>query len=364
MKRSREYRPALTLATILAGLILTGCVVPQPITVQATATPAPGESPMPGDMTDDSVMDMEFDRMFIDMMVPHHESATAMAQIALDRAEHPEIEQLAEAIITAQEAEIAQMRSWREEWYGSSDTPSMAEMPMLHGMPGMEHAAQTMDMAAEVELLRTAPEPFDLAFIDAMILHHQSAIDAARLAEQQATRQEIKDLAQAIIADQQREIDQMRSWRQAWYGSADATATVETTATPAITATVAITGTPVVSHGGEVEDYVSLVDALRAAGATVEPVEQLEQPFFAVPAQVIEVDGEPVQVFEFESAEAAEEAAGQVSAEGSAIGTSMVTWVAPPHFFQRGQVIALYLGENEEILDLLTETLGPQFAGR
>ncbi len=55
---------------------------------------------------------------------------------------------------------------------------------------------------------------FDRAFIEAMIPHHQSAIDAGRLAEQQATRPEIKELAQAIIEDQQREIDQMNQWLQ------------------------------------------------------------------------------------------------------------------------------------------------------
>ena len=76
-----------------------------------------------------------------------------------------------------------------------------------------------MDMAADIEALRNAPEPFDKAFIEAMIPHHQSAIDAARAAESRAERAEIKELAQAIIADQTREIEQMEQWRQAWYGA-------------------------------------------------------------------------------------------------------------------------------------------------
>ncbi len=78
-----------------------------------------------------------------------------------------------------------------------------------------------MDMAADVEALRTAGGPFDRAFIDAMIPHHESAIAAARVAQEQAQRPEIKELARAIIAEQQREIDQMKVWRQAWYGSAE-----------------------------------------------------------------------------------------------------------------------------------------------
>ncbi len=78
--------------------------------------------------------DAPIDRAFIDMMVPHHESAMAMAEIAQERAEHPELRQLADDIIAAQSSEITRMRDWREQWFGSSDTPSMEEMPMLPGM--------------------------------------------------------------------------------------------------------------------------------------------------------------------------------------------------------------------------------------
>ena len=127
-----------------------------------------------------------FDEQFIDMMVPHHEGAVAMAEIAQGRAEHLEVKQMAEAILTSQRDEIAQMKAWRKDWYGSDQTPPMSQMPMVPGMGG-GHAAHggsgTMNMAADVEALRNAPEPFDLAFIDAMIPHHQSAIDAAKAAE-------------------------------------------------------------------------------------------------------------------------------------------------------------------------------------
>ncbi|HEX2184781.1 MAG TPA: DUF305 domain-containing protein [Chloroflexota bacterium] len=115
------------------------------------------------------------------------------------------------------------MRAWRLAWYGSAETPPMSQMPMLHDAPSGP-GAHAMDMAAEVEALRGAPDPFERAFIDAMIPHHQGAIDAARLAQQRAVRQEIKDLARAIIADQQREIDQMQQWFAAWYGAAPAQA--------------------------------------------------------------------------------------------------------------------------------------------
>lgn len=162
----------------------------------------------------------ERDLQFIDMMVPHHEGAVEMARIAQLRAERPEIRELAAAIIDSQSAEISQMKAWRLAWYGSDQTPPMSVMPMLHDTPAMAGGAMTMtmNMAQDVEQLRAAPEPFDRAFIDAMIPHHQSAIDAAVLAQRQAVHREIRDLALAIVEDQQREIQQMRLWRFAWYG--------------------------------------------------------------------------------------------------------------------------------------------------
>jgi uncharacterized protein (DUF305 family) len=98
----------------------------------------------------------------------------------------------------------------------------MTQMPMVVPMAG--HGGPTMDMAADVDALREAGEPFDRAFIDAMIPHHQSAIDAAREAPASALQPQIKQMAQAIIGDQQREIDQMKGWRQSWYpGDAEPT---------------------------------------------------------------------------------------------------------------------------------------------
>lgn len=89
------------------------------------------------------------------------------------------------------------MKAWRKAWFGSDKTPPMSTMPMVAGMQmssegehakhgGSGSSSQTMDMAADVEKLRTAPEPFDQAFIDAMIEHHQDAIEASKAAASRA----------------------------------------------------------------------------------------------------------------------------------------------------------------------------------
>ena len=120
---------------------------------------------------------------------------------------------------------------------------------------------------------------------------------------------------------------------------------------------------PIVSHGGPVKDYVSLVDNLRAAGATVDPAGSVSQPFFAPQGQMLTVTGEDVQAFEFASVEEADTVAETVSADGSSIGTSMVRWIAPPHFYKAGKLIVIYVGGEGDVIDVLQEAMGPQFAG-
>jgi hypothetical protein len=111
-------------------------------------------------------------------------------------------------------------------------------------------------------------------------------------------------------------------------------------------------------------DYRSLVDALQAEGATVEPGGAVAQPLFAVEAQVITVDGAQVQVYEFTNAASAEAAAAEVSADGSSIGPTMITWISPPHFYRSGRLIVLYVGDDAAVLSALTSVLGEQFAGQ
>ncbi len=76
---------------------------------------------------------------------------------------------------------------------------------------------------------------------------------------------------------------------------------------------------PIVSHGGPVKDYVSLVDNLRAAGATVDPAGTASARYFSPQNQLLTVNGERVSTFEFSSAEEADAAAEGVSASGTSI---------------------------------------------
>lgn len=115
---------------------------------------------------------------------------------------------------------------------------------------------------------------------------------------------------------------------------------------------------------GSVQDKATLVTALQDAGATVETGEPVSQAFFTPEGSILKVNGADIQVFEYESVEAMEEEASQVAPDGGSIGTSMVTWVDTPHFYQAGRIIILYVGSDEGVLGMLEKALGPQFAGR
>jgi hypothetical protein len=117
------------------------------------------------------------------------------------------------------------------------------------------------------------------------------------------------------------------------------------------------------SNEGIVTDYDILVERLQDAGATVEPTGNSNQPFFTPQGQVIAVDGQDVQVFEYATAADADSEADLVSPDGASVGTFMMTWIATPHFYKSGKFIVLYVGDLSDTITILEGALGPQFAG-
>jgi uncharacterized protein (DUF305 family) len=152
------------------------------------------------------------DRAFLSGMVPHHESAIEMAKIAQRRGQHPQIRRLAGSIISAQTREIRQIDRIHQRLFGHDVTPDSGAHQAL-GLSAEEAALGHAD-SSKLERAR----PFDRAFIDEMVAHHQGAIRMARVVTAQTKDAEIKRLARAIIDAQAREIRQMNDWRATWYG--------------------------------------------------------------------------------------------------------------------------------------------------
>lgn len=112
-------------------------------------------------------------------------------------------------------------------------------------------------------------------------------------------------------------------------------------------------------------DQAGLLAAIKAAGATPEIGGAITQDFFRVEGKLINLsDAEGFQVFEYKTAKEMEADASKVAPDGGSVGTSMMNWMMPPHFFKSGRIIVLYIGNNETTLDLLEKIMGKQFAGQ
>ena len=150
-----------------------------------------------------------YDRTFIANMIEHHKGAVTMAEVAQTNASRQEIKDMADEIITAQSSEISNMEKWQKAW----------GYPASSGEGMMDHSAMGMMVEMDVmneELKGLQGDAFDKMFIEQMILHHQSALDMAEPGKTNAQHQEVKELTQAIVSAQTKEIQQMKQWQNAW----------------------------------------------------------------------------------------------------------------------------------------------------
>ncbi len=159
------------------------------------------------------------DRHFIEQMIPHHQDAVEMAEVAATKATHAELKKLAENIKRDQTKEIGEMREWYQKWYGVA-VPEFSGSAMHGGMmqSGMGQGMMMgiMGDSSDLENLSAAKQ-FDKAFIEQMIPHHQMAIMMAQMMLRGTDRKELQTLAQNIVDSQSAEIEQMREWYKAWY---------------------------------------------------------------------------------------------------------------------------------------------------
>jgi uncharacterized protein (DUF305 family) len=138
------------------------------------------------------------------MMAPHHGMAVEMATMALTRAAHPELREMAQNVIASQSAEIAELKAVKKREYGTDQVPSRMNPDEIaeSGIPSMDELAQ-------------APS-FDCAFIDGMLPHHSDAIRMASVARRQSGVIDLRTMSRAIIDAQSKEIGQMAAWRKTW----------------------------------------------------------------------------------------------------------------------------------------------------
>lgn len=93
--------------------------------------------------------------------------------------------------------------------------------------------------------------------------------------------------------------------------------------------------------------------------------------FLRTKGKMMTIEGEQLTIYLFKSNKTMEKAANGIQKDGSGYESKSllkptqveISWVSDPHFFKKGNIIVKYIGTNKEIIELLKEILGPQFAG-
>ncbi len=186
-------RTAAPTALAAVALLLTGCSMDER-----------GDGPAPTSQQDEAVA--MADRMFVAMMIPHHEQALEMSDLVLAADDvDPRVVDLAEKIKAAQAPEIETMQRWQDDWGGPmSDMPDMGDMPGMDGHGAMM-SEEDMDALRGADGRRGA-----LLFLEQMIAHHRSGIAMAEREVEEGRHDGAVDLAASIVDSQAEEIESMQ----------------------------------------------------------------------------------------------------------------------------------------------------------
>jgi uncharacterized protein (DUF305 family) len=147
------------------------------------------------------------DVTFVQEMIPHHQQAVEMANLALDPAHQasPAVMDLATRIKTAQAAEIVDMDAWLVEWGADPIDDQLDHGNMDHDAMGM---MSSVDMAA---LAAAKGAAFDRLWLEGMIMHHKGALTMASHIAARGDDARVQQLSDAIEQSQAAEITEMRA---------------------------------------------------------------------------------------------------------------------------------------------------------
>ncbi len=152
---------------------------------------------------------VNFEKRYIRMMVPHHESGIEMFSRCEQVASHSELKQLCTKMRTDQEKGSAQMKEWYKSWFNAAPPE---EMPMK---PAMKRSMDKMKNAQG--------EEFEKLFLPTVAQHHQQAIDMAGQCLLKSQKSELKHMCGEIKQNQTAEKKQLLQWNSEWYGGNNTT---------------------------------------------------------------------------------------------------------------------------------------------
>ena len=189
----------ITVSTVALASVLAACGSSSSTTTSSPSMPASADA-----MTMGSADDIAFAQL----MIPHHQQAVEMADLALAHATSPDVKALAAQIKAAQGPEITTMSGWLTAWGQPTSMPTSSDMGGMD-MGGMSESGMMsdQDMSALAAATGTA---FDRMWLQMMIAHHQGAVGMADQLVAHGTNAEVKKLAQSVIDGQTAEIVTMK----------------------------------------------------------------------------------------------------------------------------------------------------------
>jgi uncharacterized protein (DUF305 family) len=187
------------LIALVASLALTACAGGEEPAGETAAAESPAAAAGSAEDFNDA------DVLFAQSMIPHHEQAIEMAEIALDPTvgASPEIVDLATRIQAAQDPEIETMTSWLAAW----GEPTQMDASEGHDMSTMDGMMSAEDMDA---LAAARSTDFDQRWAEMMIAHHEGAISMAEEVQADGTNADVRALAGEIIQAQSSKIAELQ----------------------------------------------------------------------------------------------------------------------------------------------------------
>ena len=176
----RIKRAFATVFMVILALSLSGCSSASDMGMEHEGHSSGASS----DLSSDEIM-------FLQMMIPHHQQAIDISDLAITKSADAELLALAKSIRDEQAAEIVTMKAWLDA-AGADLDPGHS---MGHGMGGMLGDSELAALKA------ATGKSFDLLWLKGMTGHHDGAIDMAAMIEN-AKNPEIKSFGQAIVSSQ------------------------------------------------------------------------------------------------------------------------------------------------------------------
>ena len=158
---------------------------------------------------------------FLQSMVPHHNSAVDMAEVAKTEGQSKFVKALANDITRTQTEEIGQMETIHQRLFNAPLKPDEG----AHMALGLSAQQAGMDHMGGAGMIR-GKKPFDRAFVDEMIPHHRGAIRMAEAVLAKTRDPELRELAENVVTAQKREISEMEAFRKREYASSGSEAVI------------------------------------------------------------------------------------------------------------------------------------------